>query len=288
MDLSDLRNSLSYKDNVDITAKVLAGEGGCVDADVNLAADILQRHRNSTQQDSKQLCLILSAVLETLEQSKIQPTPAALFASLVSTLQKKEAVGVSASVCIALSMIMPQVPVAIMRKKCIECSKIFFDIINSHADSPKLAKPALGCLAQAVAATGPTDWTALSPSFHLLLGRLLDPHPKVRKKAQSGVVSVFAALQDPLLSPCLADASKDLLIFTKNVLGAPEKAAQQAANSSNKERRKAEEVIQSAVSDSLRLMACLRQIIHLIPGMVFVEVLIRIRGSVTRWNDKVY
>lgn len=271
MDLSDLRISLLSKDNVNTAGTIQAGKDGWVDADANVAADILQKHRNSTQPESKQLCLILSSVLEALKQSNIQATPTAIFASLMSTLQTKEAAGVSGPLCNALSMIILHVPVAVMRKKCIECSKVFFDIINSNADSSQLVKPALGCLAQAVAATGPTDWTALSPSFNLLLGKLLDSHPKIRKKAQNGIVSVFTSLQDPLLSPCLAEASNNLLNFTQNVLSSPEKAAQQAAKASNKERSRAEEVIKRAVSDSLRLMGSLRQIIHLIPGMVFVE-----------------
>lgn len=58
--------------------------------DVGLAAEIFTRHKNSTQPHSQQLVAILQAVLEVLKAEGLQPTPTALFAALMSSLEKPE------------------------------------------------------------------------------------------------------------------------------------------------------------------------------------------------------
>lgn len=58
--------------------------------DEGLVQEILARHGHSAQPHSQQLCAILSAVLEVLRAEGLQPTPTALYAALMSSLEKKE------------------------------------------------------------------------------------------------------------------------------------------------------------------------------------------------------
>lgn len=52
-----------------------------------IAAEILGRHRKSTQPESQQVCAVLGAVLEVVKGEGLEPTPTALFAALMSALE---------------------------------------------------------------------------------------------------------------------------------------------------------------------------------------------------------
>lgn len=56
----------------------------------DLASEIFRRHGHSAQPHSQQLCAILSAVLEVLRAEGLQPSPTALYAALMSSLEKPE------------------------------------------------------------------------------------------------------------------------------------------------------------------------------------------------------
>lgn len=53
----------------------------------------------------------------------------------------------------------------------------------------------LSCLATVTAAVDPREWASAVRPFGLLLGLSLDERPKVRKRAQEGVIGVLAAVQ---------------------------------------------------------------------------------------------
>ena len=58
-----------------------------------LAAELLAKHKNSTQASSQVLCAVLAATLEVLESQGLPATPAALFAAVMSSLEKPEGSG---------------------------------------------------------------------------------------------------------------------------------------------------------------------------------------------------
>ena len=55
-----------------------------------VAAELLAKHSRSQQPESQQLCLILHAVLEVLRGEGMEATPTALFAAIMSSLEKPE------------------------------------------------------------------------------------------------------------------------------------------------------------------------------------------------------
>lgn len=85
MDLSDLKSSLAAKAGARQPAAGMQAGGA---PESGLVAEIYARHLNSRQSSSKQLCAILTAVLEVLKAEALQPTPTALFAALMSSLEK--------------------------------------------------------------------------------------------------------------------------------------------------------------------------------------------------------
>lgn len=55
-----------------------------------IIADIYAKHGKSIQPESQQLCAVLGAVLEVVQAEGLQPTPTALYAALMSSLEKPE------------------------------------------------------------------------------------------------------------------------------------------------------------------------------------------------------
>ena len=55
-----------------------------------LAQELLQKHSNSTQESSQTLCAVLRATLEVLQGEGLEPTPSALFAAVMTSLERPQ------------------------------------------------------------------------------------------------------------------------------------------------------------------------------------------------------
>ena len=64
-----------------------------MEEDHGFVTELLAKHKNSAQPESKQLCAVLGAILEVLASEGLQPTPTALFAAVMSSLEKVETQG---------------------------------------------------------------------------------------------------------------------------------------------------------------------------------------------------
>ena len=53
----------------------------------SVAAELLAKHRRSSQPESQQICVVLGAILEVLDGEGMEATPTALFAAIMSSLQ---------------------------------------------------------------------------------------------------------------------------------------------------------------------------------------------------------
>ena len=52
-----------------------------------VAGEVYARHAHSQQPESQQLCAALSAILEVIEAQGMQPSPTALFAAIMVSLE---------------------------------------------------------------------------------------------------------------------------------------------------------------------------------------------------------
>lgn len=108
-----------------------------------------------------------------------------------------------------------------------------------------------------LAGARPTDWTPAVPAFNYILARCLDSRPKIRKKAQAGVVEILASLQGT--GAVLATASDQVVKLSQQVLPGPEAAARAAAEAPSKKRKQAEEAVTTAVAAALYLIGTMKQ-----------------------------
>ncbi|KAK9818389.1 hypothetical protein WJX72_011834 [[Myrmecia] bisecta] len=165
--------------------------------------------------------------------------------------------------CTLLGMVLSRVPDAVLRSKFAPSSQIMCTICEQQHEEAATLKAALHCLSQITAALDPHDWPAAARPFTTLLSFCTDSRPKVRKRAQSGLVDVLAAIQS---TPALAQASDAIVRVCQVVLPGPEAAARAAAAASNKRRHEAEGAIAKAVADALHLLGALKQTIQLLTG----------------------
>jgi ribosomal RNA-processing protein 12 len=262
MDLSSLQATLGVRDERPLDDFLGPETDG-----PSVVDEIFARHRNSTQPESQQLRLILTSVLEVISAEGLQPTPTALFAAVMSSLQRPETISnpeVTAAMCNLLSAILGRVPTSILRSRAVQAGQVLVTVIENSGTKGPVAKAGVPCLCQLLAAMGPTDWPPLSRGFGIIITTCLDHQPKLRKKAQSGLVDILAALQT--VPTALTPASEAVLKLSQKILPGPQAAAQAAAAAPSKKRQQAEAAITTAVADALHLMGALRHCISLLSG----------------------
>ncbi|KAK9845416.1 hypothetical protein WJX81_006006 [Elliptochloris bilobata] len=230
--------------------------------DAGFTAELLAKHRNSAQPESRQLCAVLGAILEVLSSEGLQPTPTAVFAAVMSSLEKVESSPeVLVALCGLLSAALGRVPTAVLRSKFLPSSNIVCAVIHQNLEQAAVVKAALAALSAVAAAADPRDWPAAASAFGLLLRLATDARPKVRRRAQEGAVEALAALQG---TPALAPGSAAVLKVCEALLPRPEAAARAAAAASAKRRAEAEGAVAGAVADALHLLGALRQLLPLL------------------------
>lgn len=263
MDLSELKKSLLLDD-----VRVPPGgeELGHLEGK-NVAVDIIQKHKRSSREESQLLVMVLEAVLETLREASMKPSPTALFASLLSFLGQHEGNSNSAvltATLTAMSIITTRVPSSVLKSKSIECMGCMLRVIENDGNGDLLGKAAIPCMANVISASGPNDWAAMSPGYMYVLSKLTVDDPKIRKIAQDALVDILSSYKN-VGGAGAQQAIKAFLELSERILSGPEKTAHEAARASNRERRNAEDNIRAAVSNALNLLSTLRQIIHVLP-----------------------
>jgi ribosomal RNA-processing protein 12 len=271
MDLSDLHHSLALP-AVRTGAPPRPAPASDSDDDgddgaVGVVTEIFNRHRKSTQAESKQVCVVLAAVLEVIKAEGLQPTPTALFAALLASLAKPEALAsaeVTAAMCTILAPVAARVPSGVLRARFAPASQQVAAILEAHGADAVVARAALPCLCQVLEGLNPADWASAARPFALVLAACLDSRPKLRKRAQAGLAGVLGAVQ---AAPAALDpASEAVLKLCQRVLPGPEAAAHAAAAAPSKKRADAEAGITRAVTDALHLMGALKQCMALLSG----------------------
>ncbi|GLI63541.1 hypothetical protein VaNZ11_006530 [Volvox africanus] len=228
------------------------------DADGGVATEVAQRYGRSAQPESQQVVAVLRAITDVIRNEGLSPSPSSYFAAIMSALEQPSTQGSQQAVLAMLTLlavVMPRLPNHVLRSRFTSSATLIGTLLAAYAGEAAMAKAALGCLAQVLAAADPTAWLAAVPAFNQLLNFTTDARPKVRKRAMEGLVETLAGLQR---SSALGAASELVLKVCQRVLPGPAAAAQSAAAASNKQRSAAEEAIAAAVADALHMIAALK------------------------------
>lgn len=276
MDFSDFKKSLAEtRDRGDLIENELAARGN-ENQGASLAEEIFSRHQGKANPDSRQICAVLSGVLDVIASQGLQPTPAALFAAISTALSSQDIrkdIPTSTALFNLLDLILTRVSSPVIKSRAFGVIKVAVDLLanidNTTEVHSNLKVAIIPPLAHLLAGTGPEDWVPVSRGFIIILASSFDQRPRVRKKAQSGLVDILSSFQSS--SALLSNASDSILKQAQLVLTMPRATAEAASMAPSKKRRQAEEAITSSVLDALHLMGALKHIISLVTGMLICD-----------------
>ncbi|KAL6777299.1 hypothetical protein ACKKBF_B20970 [Auxenochlorella protothecoides x Auxenochlorella symbiontica] len=261
MELASLRSALDEAPahpSSRPTAPSIRGDGAFI-------AELRAKHSHSSQPESRQLLAIASALLEVVREEGLDPTPTALFAAAMASLERPDVARsppLLAGMATLLNSLLPRVPNPVLRAKFAPASALLRGLLAGAGTDAQLARPALGALCQVLAAADPADWPAALPSFGLVLAACADARPKVRRRAHAGLEEVLAAMG---ARPATLAAASDLVAAeAERVLLGPEAAARAAAAAGSKRRAAAEEAIVAATAAALHALGALQRVAPLL------------------------
>ncbi|XWS70113.1 hypothetical protein CRYUN_Cryun03dG0021300 [Craigia yunnanensis] len=220
----------------------------------NFCDSMLSHFSKSDQEDSQRLCATIGAMSQELKEQKLPLTPIAYFGATCSSLDCLSSQPVSPqviqSLTTILSLLLPRIPVAVLKKKGDFVSKITVTVLRLNSVTEVTLASGLRCLAHLLITGEKVNWSDLSQNYSVILGCLTDSRPKVRRQSHLCVRDVLQSFRG---TPVLAPASEALTnLFERFLL-----LAGGSNTNSNEGTKGAQEVlyILDALKDSLPLMS---------------------------------
>eukprot|EP00899_Mesostigma_viride_P010128 jgi/Mesvir1/19116/Mv12859-RA.1 len=184
--------------------KVAPGHVGMEGEEADPIRDLLESKNmlNSKLPEHRHQCAVAMAITEVIQQQGLQLKPSAYFAALMSSLEGalKGPTEVVTAICTLLAMVLPNVPVPVLRSKLTFALPIMKDILTAQhqpnaGPGTSLSRAALQCTQLLIRASPPSDWHAMAKYFGVLLQHCIDKQPKVRKKAHLCVAGVLEGVR---------------------------------------------------------------------------------------------
>lgn len=145
---------------------------------------ILDRFSSSTQEDHQHLCAVLGTMSQELKDQNIPLTPVAYFGAACSSLDRLScepdpAGHVIESFMTILSLVLPKISPAILKKKGDFTSVLLLRVLRSSSVTAGSVVSGLKCVSQLLITRDPANWSDLSQLYPLLLVYMTDSRSKV-------------------------------------------------------------------------------------------------------------
>lgn len=178
------------------------------DDDDEFCNSILSRFSNSGDPQHHHICSIIGDISQGLKDLNHPLTPLAYFGATSTSLDKllssdpnPPAHHIDALITI-ISMLLPSISPAVLRKESDYLSGLLTRVIQSHAVTDNIVASGLKCISHLLIAGHQTSWSDVSPLFGTLLGFIADSRLKVRRQAHVCLRDVMQGLQGTsVLSP---------------------------------------------------------------------------------------
>ncbi|XP_042499483.1 RRP12-like protein [Macadamia integrifolia] len=220
----------------------------------DLCNSILSRFGNSVQEDHQHLCSVIGAMSQELKEQGLPLTAVVYFGATISSLDRISNGSIASDPVITalltfLSMILPKVSVAVLRKKRDFVMQPIVRVLRSESVTVGAVTSGLKCVSHFLIVSDKASWLEISNLYSLLLSFVTHSDDKVRRQSHTCLRDVLRSFQG---SGVLAPASEGITdIFAKFLLLAG------GSNSNASERPKgAQEVLHIlyALKDCLPLM----------------------------------
>ncbi|KAL6974644.1 hypothetical protein U1Q18_028827, partial [Sarracenia purpurea var. burkii] len=181
---------------------------------------ILSRFSNSTQENHLHLCAVIGAMSQELKDQNLPLTTIAYFGATCSSLHRlstetEPPSHVVDALLTVLSMIIPRISTAILKKKTEYISDLVVRVLHSKSITPGAAASGLKCISQLLIIREKFSWSDVSSLYGVLLGYLTDDRPKVRRQSHTCLHDVLLSFQDTVL---LAPASEAITNIFERLL----------------------------------------------------------------------
>ncbi|CAI5703518.1 unnamed protein product [Peronospora effusa] len=160
----------------------------------------LRKHAGGTHPQKAKLNVVLGAITDVIYERRsnadrsVPISPTEYFAALMTALDAASD-SHRQEVAQLLSMVLPEVPDAVLRGKFTAVAKCLTTVLQEAGDDAMLLRSASACLALVLLAQEPSTNTWARPellrSFHLLLTLAMDTRPKVRKAGHKWTMDVL-------------------------------------------------------------------------------------------------
>ncbi|KAL5853701.1 hypothetical protein ACOSQ3_008819 [Xanthoceras sorbifolium] len=193
------------------------------DDDDDLCSSILSRFSTSPQEDHQHLCAAIGAMTQELKDQNLPLTPIAYFGATCSSLDRllssspsDPPIHVVASLSTILSLVLPIISVAVLKKKRDFVTGLVVRVIRLNSVTDGAAVSGLKCLSHLLIIRAKVDWSDLSQLYGVFLGLMTDSRPKVRRQSHLCVRDILLSFQG---TPVLAPASEAITkIFERFLL----------------------------------------------------------------------
>ena len=233
-------------------------------------ASLHAKHARSAQPESKQVCVVAEAIAEILRQENIAPSPTAVFAAVMSSLERAETSAspeVSTAMLVVLATALEHAPAGPVLTKLPDCVKVLLASGRAFQEHPPALRGVVQCIGLLVAALRDApppandgadgDWSHLQQAFSAVCNLCVDSRPKVRKQAAASAEAALRALRG---TPYASHASACFAKVAVATARAPAKAARDLAEMHGSAGAKAaERRAQAAATECLHLLGALKR-----------------------------
>ncbi|KAL8239996.1 hypothetical protein R6Q59_016563 [Mikania micrantha] len=186
---------------------------------------VLSRFSNSSDQQHHHICSIIADISQGLKDHGHPLTPLAYFGATSASLDKLllSADHNSTShhlhaLLTIISMLLPTISSALLRKEFDYVSALLTRVIHSHAVTDSVIVSCLKCISHMLIVGHRTSWSDdVSPLFQILLQFIVDSRLKVRRQAHVSLRDVMQGFQETsVLSPAseaIASKFENIYLF---------------------------------------------------------------------------
>ena len=251
-------------------------------------AELYERNLTSSSAESKHVTAVLEAVADILRQEGIKPSPTAVFAASLSSLERANTEAspeMSAAMLTVLGVALEHAPTGPVLSRLPHAMQVLLATGRAAQEKPVALRGVVRCIGQLVAALrdaqdpGTNEWPHCAKAFGAISNLCVDSRPKVRKQAAASVAEALRAVRG---TSAAGPASRTFANVAVSIARAPVKAARELTSMHGASGAKAaEQRAQAAAQESLHLLVALKLILGELDGSAAGEV----AGAVTGLLD---
>ncbi|KAF5726106.1 RRP12-like protein [Tripterygium wilfordii] len=189
--------------------------------DDDFCDSILSRFSSSDQEAHQHLCAVVGSMSQTFKDENLPTTPVAYFGAACSSMDRLSSQPDTSPLVIEahmtiISLVLPRLSSAILRKHWDFTSAIVLRVLRSNSVTAGAAMAGVKCVAQLLIIRDTVNWSDVSQLYGLLLGFATDMNVKVRRQSHLCISEVLQSFQRTSL---LGPASEGITnIFEKFLL----------------------------------------------------------------------